>query len=217
MANTISVNRFSVLTGIPESTKGLVRELRVRWALEEMGLPYEEICYPHPETKKEEYLKKQPFGQVPYFTSGDLCMFESGAILLHLALKHNKLLPTDEIERAHTFTWMFAALNSVESWMFHYFLLKNDPDASDATKTKAKQLVESRLHAISDVLGKRDFFGEGFSIAEIIITTVLKTAQHLKMLGDFENLSRYVERNESRPAFKRALGEHEKLYIKKTI
>src|SRR5690606_15497157 len=152
--------RFSVLTKIPESTKGLVRELRVRWALEEMGLPYEEIRYPHPETKKEEYLTKQPFGQVPYFTSDELCMFETGAILLHLSLKHNKLLPTDEIERAHVFTWLFAALNSVEPWMFHYFLLKNDPEVLVTTKEKAKQLIESRLEALSQKLGEREFFGK---------------------------------------------------------
>lgn len=206
------MHRFSVLTGVPESTKGLVRELRVRWTLEEMGLPYEEIRYPHPETKKEEYLKKQPFGQVPYFTSGELCMFETGAILLHLALKHNKLLPSDEIKRAHVFTWMFAALSSVETWIWHYFLLKNDPDASDAMKSKAEQLVESRLHALSEELGEREFFGESFSIADIIMTTVLKTAQHLGSLNAYANLSNYVRRNEDRPAFKRALNEHLKLY-----
>lgn len=77
-------------------TKGLVRELRVRWMLEELGLPYEEIRVPHPETKKEEYLKKQPFGQVPYFTDGEITMFETGAILIHLAEKYKKFLPTDE-------------------------------------------------------------------------------------------------------------------------
>lgn len=206
------MNRFSVLTGVPPMTKGLVRELRVRWALEEMGLPYEEIRYPHPETKKEPYLQKQPFGQVPYFTSGELCMFETGAILLHLALKHEKLLPSDEAERAHAFTWMFAALNSIEPWMFHYFLLKNDPDAPESTRTKARELVESRLNALSQHLDGREYFGENFSIAEIIMTTVLKTAHFLGVLGSHENLYQYVERNEARPAFKRALSEHAKLY-----
>lgn len=206
------MNRFSCLTDVPASTKGLVRELRVRWMLEELGLPYEEIRYPHPEIKQEEYLKKQPFGQVPYFTSGDLCMFETGAILLHLALKHNKLLPENEIERAHTFTWIFAALNSVEPWLFHYFLLKFDPEAAETTKTKAKELIDGRLRALSDRLDKKEFFGESFSIADIIMTTVLKTAEHIGMLCGYENLSNYLKRNESRPAFKRALNEHGKLY-----
>ena len=206
------MNRFSVLTGIPEFTKGLVRELRVRWALEEMGLAYEEIRYPYPEIKKEEYMKNQPFGQVPYFTSGDLCMFETGAILLHLALKNNKLLPTDEIERAHVFTWMFAALNSIEPYVFHYFLLKDDPEVPEATKTKAKNIVEPRLRTISDMLNNKEFLGNSFSIADILMTTVLKTAQRSDFLNGYENLSNYIQRNEARPAFKKALSAHEKLY-----
>lgn len=206
------MNRFSVLTNIPESTKGLVRELRVRWMLEEMGLPYEEIRYPHPETKKEEYLKKQPFGQVPYFTSDGLCMFETGAILLHLALKHNKLLPTDEIKRAHVFTWLFAGLNSVEPWLFHHFVLKFDPDAATTTKEKALQLIDGKLRILSKELGEQEYFGESFSIADIVLTTILRTAQRLGTMGNYPNLLAYIERNESRPAFRRALEAHVKLY-----
>lgn len=206
------MNRISVLVGIPEFTKGLVRELRVRWTLEELGLPYEEIRYPLPETKKDEYKKLQPFGQVPYFTSGDLCMFETGAILLHLALKSNKLLPVDENERAHAFTWMFAALNSIEPFMFHEFMLKNAPEATEATKEKSRGLVEQRLQATSNELGDKEFFGNSFSITDIIMTTVLKTAQRSNLLNNYKNLIRYVERNESRPAFKRALKDHEQLY-----
>lgn len=206
------MNRFSVLTEVPNFTKGLVRELRVRWTLEEMGLPYEEIRYPHPETKKHPYLGKQPFGQVPYFTSGELCMFETGAILLHLAEKHRQLLPANEIERAHAYTWMFSALNSVEPYMFHYFLLNHDPDASEATRSKAKQIAEQKLQVVADSLGDKDYFGGSFSIAEIIMTTVLKTAQFLGLLDAHKNLALYVERNEARPAYKRALNEHVKLY-----
>ena len=206
------MNRFSVLTGIPEVTKGLVRELRVRWAHEEMDLPYEELRYPHPETKKDEYLKKQPFGQVPYFESGDLCMFETGAILLHLGLKHNKLLPTDENERAHVLTWMFAALNSMETWVFHSFLLKIDPDASESSRTKARELVDQRMKALSESLGEQEFFCDTFSIADIVMTTVLKTSQRSGFLDKYENLSNYLQRNEARPAFQRALEEHLKLY-----
>jgi glutathione S-transferase len=204
--------RFSVLTGVPVMTKGLVRELRVRWALEEMGMEYVEIRYPHPETKKEEYMLLQPFGQVPYFTSDDLCMFETGAILLHLALKHNKLLPTDEIKRAHAFTWLFAALNSVEPYVFHYMLLKFDPLAADSTKASAMEIVTGRMKALSKELGEREFFGDEFSIAEIVMTTVLKTADYLGELKNYSNLSSYIKRNEARPAFKRALSAHEKLY-----
>ncbi|MES2661942.1 MAG: glutathione S-transferase family protein, partial [Pseudomonadota bacterium] len=159
------MNRFSALTGIPESTKGLVREVRVRWMLEELGVSFEEVRYPHPETKKEEYLKIQPFGQVPYFISDDLCMFESGAILLHLAFKYNKFLPENEIERAHVLTWMFAALNTLEPFMAHSFLLKQDANATDAMKLRAKELIKKRLSVISNFLSNKEFIGEEFSIA----------------------------------------------------
>lgn len=209
------MNKFSVLTGIPDSTKGLVRELRVRWALEEMGLPYEEVRYPHPETKKEEYMTKQPFGQVPYFSDDNLCMFETGAILLYLAFKYKKLLPTDEIERAHALQWMFAAQTSMEPFFFHYFMLKQTPDSGEATMARAKQIVIDRLRAVSKELGDREFFGSNFSIAEIVMTTTLRTAKFQGFLNDFENLDKYVSRNESRPAFQRALNEHAKLYEEK--
>jgi glutathione S-transferase len=197
------VYKFSCLTGIPEMTKGLVRELRVRWTLSEMDLPYEAVCYPHPETKKEEYMQKQPFGQVPYLESEDLSMFETGAILLHLALKHKKLLPADEKERAHVLTWMFAALNTLEPILSHNFMLKIDPDAPESMKIKARDAIDKRLAVFSESLGKKEFFGESFSIADIMI------------MDKHENLSRYLQRMEARPAFKKALNEHLKLYPEK--
>jgi glutathione S-transferase len=209
------MNRFSVLTGIPETTKGLVRELRVRWMLEELGLPFEEVRYPHPETKKEDYLKKQPFGQVPYFESGDLCMFETGAILLHLAMKYNKFLSTEEHERAHTLSWMFAAFNSMEPFFFHNFLTKRDADAGEGSKERAFQLLKDRLQVASKALGDKDFFSGSFSIAEIVMTTVLRIAKSQGYLGEYKNLCNYLERIEARPAFQRALNEHVKLYEEK--
>lgn len=204
--------KFSCLTNIPEMTKGLVRELRVRWMLQELGLPYEAEVYPHSETKKDPYLKKQPFGQVPYFESDDFSMFETGAILLHLALKHNKLLSSEEQERAHALQWMFVALNSIEPYFFHHMLLKWDPDAPESMKNKAKKIVEDRLRVLSQELGTKKYFGKDFSIAEIIMTTVLNTAHWQGFLNEHQNLSDYVKRNESRPALQRALAEHVKLY-----
>lgn len=206
------MNQFSVLTHVPEFTKGLVREIRVRWALEEMGLDYEAVKYPHPETKKDEYLTKQPFGQVPYFSSGDLTMFESGAILLHLALKHGKLLPGDENERARVFSWFFAALNSIEPFGLHHFMLKMDPESPERMKEKARELLKNRLGVVARGLGERDFFGEEFSIADIVMTTVCRNMNVSNLLEDFPNLTRYTKRMETRPAFMKALNEHEKLY-----
>lgn len=206
------MNKFSVYVGIPEFTKGLVRELRVRWMHQEMGIPYEEVRYPHAESKKDKYREKQPFGQVPYFESGDLCMFETGAILLHLALKHEKLIPREELARAQVFTWLFAALNSVEPYVFHNFLLSNDQEAPASTKAKALAIVDDKLSVVSKSLEEKVCFAENFSIADIVMTTVLKTCEMQGLLENYPNLRTYVERNEARPAFQRALSEHVKLY-----
>lgn len=204
--------KFSCLTGIPEMTKGLVRELRVRWMLEELGLPYEAVVYPHPETKKDPYLKKQPFGQVPYFESDNLSFFESGAILLHLSMKHNQLLPTNEADRAQAFQWMFAALNTVEPYLYHNMLLRWDADAPESSRAKAEKIVVDRMQVLADELGENNYFAKEFSIAEIVMTTVLKTADAQGVLDKHKNLSDYVKRNESRPAFQRAIKDHNNLY-----
>ncbi len=204
--------KFSCLTDIPNMTKGLVRELRVRWMLEELGLPHEAVIYPHPETKKDPYLKLQPFGQVPYFKADDLQMFETGAILIHLALKHNQFLSNEEVERARTLQWMFAGQTSVEPFLFHLFLLKTDPDVTEKTKVNAQQICKERIRVLSEQLGEKEFFGQNFSIADIVMTTVLRTANMSNFLDPHPNLLSYMNRNEARPAFKRALNEHVKLY-----
>jgi glutathione S-transferase len=206
--------RFSALTDVPEMTKGLVRELRVRWMLEELGLPYEAVVYSHPDTKKHPYLDLQPFGQVPYFQTDDLQMFETGAILIHLALKYNKFLPSEEYARAHTLQWMFAAQTSVEPFLFHVFMLKFDPEVTESTIAKGRKICEDRLRVLSEKLGEKEYFSGAFSIAEIVMTTVLRTANVSKLLAPHPNLEKYMHRMESRPAFQRALGEHVKLYEK---
>ncbi len=204
--------QFSCLTDIPNMTKGLVRELRVRWMLEELGLPHESVIYSHPETKKDPYLLLQPFGQVPYFKADDLQMFETGAILIHLALKYNKFLSDEEIERAHTLQWMFAGQTSIEPFLFHLFLLKFDPEATEKTKEKAQQICKDRVRVLSEQLGEKEFFGKSFSIADIVMTTVLRSACMSNFLDPHPNLLSYMNRNEARPAYKRALSEHVKLY-----
>lgn len=204
--------QFSCLTDIPGMTKGLVRELRVRWMLEELGLPYEAVVYPHPETKKQPYLSLQPYGQVPYFKDGDFVLFETGAILVHLAMKYNKFLPSDEIKRAHTLQWLFSALNSVEPFLFHLFMLKFDQEATEGTKEKARQICRERIRVLSEHLGEKEFFVDGFSIADIVMTTVLKTSTLNNFLEPHPNLADYLQKMESRPAFQRALSEHVKLY-----
>lgn len=204
--------QFSCLTDIPAMTKGLVRELRVRWMLEELGLPYEAVVYPHPETKKDSYLKLQPFGQVPYFKTDDLQMFESGAILLHLALKYNKFLPTEENARAITLQWMFAAQTSIEPFLFHSFALRFDPESTEGMKERARQTCLNRIRVLSEQLGEKEYFSGSFTIAEMVMTMALRNAKNPGLLTEFPNLSNYVQRMEDRPAFQRALSEHLKLY-----
>lgn len=204
--------QFSCLTDVPEMTKGLVRELRVRWMLEELGLPHEAVIYSHPDTKKHPYLDLQPFGQVPYFKTDDLQMFETGAILIHLALKYKKFLPSEEIARAHALQWMFAAQTSVEPFLFHVFMLKFDPEATEGTKAKGRKICEDRVRVLSEQLGDKEFFGGEFSIAEIVMTTVLRTANMSGLLDPHPNLLDYMNRLEKRPAYQRALSEHVKLY-----
>lgn len=206
------MNQFSCLTDIPLMTKGLVRELRVRWMLEELGLPHEAVIYPHPETKKQPYLSMQPFGQVPYFKSDDLVMFETGAILIHLAMKYNKFLSSEEVARAHTLQWMFAAQTSVEPFLFHLFMLKFDPEATEGTKEKGRQICRDRIRVLSEQLGEKEYFVENFCIADIVMTTTLRTASISNFLDPHPNLLNYMNRMEARPAFQRAMSEHVKLY-----
>ncbi len=207
--------QFSCLTDVPGMTKGLVRELRVRWMLEELGLPHEAVIYSHPDTKKHPYLDLQPFGQVPYFKTDELQMFETGAILIHLALKYNKFLPTEEVARAHTLQWMFAAQTSVEPFLFHVFMLKFDPDAAESTKARGRQICIDRVKILSEKLGEKEYFSGEFSIAEIVMTTVLRTANMSGLLDPHPNLVKYIQRLEARPAYQRALAEHVKLYPEK--
>lgn len=209
------MNKFSALTGIPDFTKGFVRELRVRWALKELGLPYEPVVYPHPEIKKEPYLKLQPFGQVPYFTDEKVEMFESGAILLHLALKHGKLLPAEEGKRAETLSWFFAGLNSIEPWMLHRFMVKMKGADPELMKS-AEEFIRKRVQVISEHLWDKEFFaGESLSIADILMTTIFRELAAEDILKDFPTLIEFKNRFEARPAFKEALAEHERLYEEK--
>ncbi len=207
------MNQISVIANAPEFTKGFVKELRIRWAHEEMGLSYTEIKVAHADLKSEDYLKLQPFGQVPYFQSGDLTLFESGAILHYLAIKNNKLIPNDESGRARTMSWLFASLNSIEPFVAQYFLVakyfkSNEPEVIK----KSFDLVHGRLGQLSKALNQNLYLENEFSIADIVMTTVLRDAYSMNMIEDYPNLIQYKERNEKRPAFIRALNDHAKLY-----
>jgi glutathione S-transferase len=188
-----------------------VRDLRVRWALEEAGLPYEPILIGPDDQKSESYRALQPFGQVPIYKEDGFSMFESGAIVLHIAEKSDVLMPRDAKARLRATTWMFAALNSVEPHVQNLVVL----DAFYANEEWAKQrrpgaqaLAQSRLTALSHWLDGREYLEDRFTAADLLMTTVLRTLRNGELIVQFPTLNRYRERCEARPAFKKALAAH---------
>lgn len=207
------MNQISVIADAPEFTKGFVKDLRIRWAHEEMGLSYSEIKVPMTEMKSENYLKLQPFGQVPYFKNDDLTLFESGAILQYLAVQNGQLIPPEAIPQARTMSWLFAALNSIEPFVAQYFLISKFFNSTEPEVLKKSfDLVHRRLGQLSKAMGSNDFLENDFSIADIVMTTVLRDAYSMKMIEDYPNLIQYIQRNEKRPAFIKALKDQAKNY-----
>lgn len=192
---------------VPEFARGYVRDLRPRWACEELGLSYAVRTIPV-RNRPAEYFKLQPFGQAPAMHDGEIAMFETGAMLFHLAEKAPGLLPADGQARCDTMTWLFAALNSIEPMNFELTRLGFAGDAEWATLRRPSllEMVSKRLSLLSDALGGRDWFSGQFSIAEIAMVTVLRELDDRGVLGEFADLRAYVERGTSRPAFQTALA-----------
>lgn len=202
---TIQVTAFR---WVPLFAQGYVKDLRVRWALEEAGFPYEATLIDAQDQVSDSYRRWQPFGQVPAYKDDEVEMFESGAIVLHLAEKSEALAPKDAAGRARVSTWVMAALNSIEpnaQNLIHF----NDADADAAwAKERHSQLatkLDKRLAALSDWLGDRDFLEERFTAGDLIMTTVLRELVDCGALSQFANLDDYRRRCEARPAFHRAL------------
>lgn len=202
---TIQVTAFR---WVPLFAQGYVKDLRVRWALEEAGFPYEATLIDAQDQVSDSYRRWQPFGQVPAYKDDEVEMFESGAIVLHLAEKSEALAPKDAAGRARVSTWVMAALNSIEPYaqnLIHF----NDADADAAwAKERHSQLatkLDKRLAALSDWLGDRDFLEERFTAGDLIMTTVLRELVDCGALSQFANLDDYRRRCEARPAFHRAL------------
>lgn len=189
---------------VPEAPRGFVRDLRVRWALEEAGLPYR-VASTSMEDRGAAHLAHQPFGQVPWLTDGDLSIFETGAILLHLGERSAKLMPTDPRGRAETTEWVFAALNSVEMaslpWGMSQFM-------GHPTDTAAWKFVDDflklRLKHLEPVLARREWLAGSFSIADILMSDVLRVVDGFDGLADSPACRAYVARATGRPAFIKA-------------
>jgi glutathione S-transferase len=195
------------LKWVPPMVQGLVRDLRLRWALEEAGLPYEEELVGMEELASNHYRALQPFGQIPVYEEEDLTLFESGAIVLHIAEKSEKLMPRDSAERAHVISWMFAALNSIEPSVQHLGMMDGfyNNDAWQQLRPRVVQQIERRLDALAQRLEGRDYLVGRFSVADILMTTVLRILRETDLVERRYTLDRYKLRCEARPAFERAL------------
>jgi glutathione S-transferase len=194
---------------VPPAVQGLVRDLRVRWALEEAGLPYEEDLIGQAEQRSESYRRRQPFGQVPAYEEDGLSLFESGAIVLHIAERSEALMPRDREGRARTQVWMFAALNSVEPALANLAvmdLLNKDEEWAKLRRPKALELAKARLSALSDWLGDREYLEGRFTAGDLLMTTVLRLLRHTDLVAETPNVDAYRKRCEARPAFQKALS-----------
>ena len=189
---------------VPETPRGYVRDLRVRWALEEAGLPYRVESTPFRD-RGAGHFAHQPFGQAPWLTEGDISIFESGAILLHLGERSQALIPADPRGRGEAIEWVFAALNSVEMASLPWSIFKFSGDTGDTPQwTLLDQFLMSRLRHMEPVLARRDWLAGTFSIADILMADVLRLVDRFDGLADFAACRAYVARATSRPAFVKA-------------
>jgi glutathione S-transferase len=202
--------RVSAFNMVPPFAQGLVRDLRVRWALEEAGKPYEPWLLALGEHKSEAYRRHQPFGQVPVYRSDDVEMFESGAIVLHIAERSEALMPADPQGRARTKTWIFAALNSVEPDIMNLVdvdLFHAGEEWAKLRRPGAVEAIRQRLQSLSDWLGTKDYLEDRFTAGDLMMTTVLRILRHTDLVAEKPNLAAYVRRCEARPAFQKALAD----------
>jgi glutathione S-transferase len=191
----------------PDRGRGLARDMRVRWALEEVGQPYDVRLLSFSAMKDPAHLALHPFGQIPTYEEGDLALFESGAIVFHIAERHAGLLPDDANARARAITWMFAALNTVEPPIVDRAiaaLLERGETWYEQRLRVVEGRVRDRLGELSSRLGDADWLDGAFSAGDLLMVTVLRRLNGSGILEEYPNLSSYIARGEARPAYKRA-------------
>jgi len=202
---TITITAFE---RSPDGGKGLARDMRARWALEEVGEPYDVRLLSFQAMKEPAHLALQPFGQIPTYEEGDLVLFESGAIVFHIAGRRAGLLPDDPNARARAIAWMFAALNTVEPPIFDRTLvriLERDEPWYEKRLSALEVSIRRRLADLSRHLGDADWLDGAFSAGDLLMVTVLlRLKASSGILDEYPNLSAYVARGEARPAYKRA-------------
>jgi glutathione S-transferase len=203
---TITITAFE---RSPDGGKGLARDTRVRWALEEVGQPYAVRLVSFAAMKQSAHLALHPFGQIPTYEEGDLALFETGAIVFHIASHHAGLLPDDANARARAITWMFAALNTVEPTILELAtatLLEGDKPWHAERLPMVEDRVRNRLDQLSARLGDADWLDSAFSAGDLMMVSVLLRVKASGLLDAYPNLSAYVARGEARPAYKRAFA-----------
>ena len=194
----------------PDRGQGLARDMRVRWALEEVGQPYDVRLVSFAEMKQPAHLALHPFGQIPTYEEGDLAMFETGAIVLHIAQHHAGLLPGDATARARAIAWIFAAVNTIEPPILdlqNARLLEGDKPWAAERLLLVHDRIRARLGQLSQALGDADWLVGEFSAADLMMVTVLRRLQASGLLREYPNLAAYVARGEARPAYKRAFDD----------
>jgi glutathione S-transferase len=201
--------RISAFESVPEFARGLVRDLRVRWALEEASLSYRTRLLKFGDQDKPDYRALQPFGQVPIFEEDGLVLFESGAIVLHIGARSEALLPKDASARARATQWLVAALNSVEPFVMNVALIDifyANEEWAKLRRPGAVEFVQRRLSALSKSLGDKLYLdGDRFTAGDLMMTTVLRMLRHTDIVTGDKRLATYIERCTARPAFTRAL------------
>ena len=193
----------------PDGGKGLARDTRVRWALEEAGQPYDVRLVSFAEMKKPAHLALHPFGQIPTYEEGDLALFETGAIVFHIAERHRGLLPEDANARARAVTWMFAALNTVEPPTLDLVTIKIFEASKPWSEERLPLVVDrirARLDQLSAHLGDADWLDGAFSAGDLLMVSVLLRLRMSGILDEYPNLAAYVARGEARPAYGRAFA-----------
>jgi glutathione S-transferase len=203
--------RLTAFSWVPDFAQGLVKDLRVRWALEEAGLAYREKLLNVGEQNSPAHRALQPFGQVPVYEEDGLTLFETGAIVMHLGQNCSTLLPTDPAKRARAITWMFAAMNSLEPAvqdLASIDLFFANEEWAHLRRPGAEKMAQLRLDGIAAALSGRDYLEGEFTAGDLLMVTVLRILRHTDLVKNMSVLASYQARCEARPAFQRALSAH---------
>jgi len=203
---TITITAFE---RSPDKGRGLARDMRVRWALEEVGQPYEVRLVAWEKFKDEAHLARNPFGQIPTYEEGDLVLFESGAIVLHIAERFGGLLPADANARARAIMWMFAALSTVEPPIVDREVVEYSEDGKSWQGERyamVDERIRGRLNQLAARMGDSEWLDGAFSAADIVMVHVLRRLEGSGLLDDYPTLAAYIARAEARPAYRRAFA-----------